>query len=91
MESAIYPCGLNVHKKSWLVNAPVSLGKSMCFLLVCFVNWGRRTKSSEEQQALSSFWSSEQTVSNKLQVGEVMTWWFDVDSNKPKEEHSLCL
>lgn len=44
------------NKKSWQVNAPVSLGKSMCFSLVCFVSWDRRrTKSSEERQTPSSF------------------------------------
>lgn len=29
-------------------------------------------------------------LQHKLPEGVVMTWWFDVNSKNPKEEHNLC-
>lgn len=72
-------------KKSLLVNVCTCSFLS-CFPIVSFVSWDRRRKSCEEQQALSSFWSSEQkTVSQNLQEGKMMTWWSDVNLKNPRK------
>lgn len=65
----------------------------MCFLLVSFLSWERRTKSSEEQKALSFLFLvfRTKTVSDKPQEGEVMTWWFDVDSKYPRKNTGYVL
>lgn len=76
-----------LHNVAWMYSKKALLVKvcTCSFPLVSFVCWDRRTKSSEEQQALASFWSSAQTHwgrGDDLVVG----CWLEA----PKEEHSLC-